>query len=184
MKKWLNRVYQFFLDYREAILTNIENEEIKHAYSEMVIKANFYYSEIRKLNLAVSTLMIFINQCYKAQGKFMRTEYFLGFLKLLNPLAPHISEEMWSYFQDQPIIESSWPVVEKLPSTSLDLVNIVIQINGKKQAVISTQPNQNQTQIETIVKNNLKIKDTLEGQRVVKIIYIKDKLINFVLEKN
>ncbi|KLL02404.1 MAG: leucyl-tRNA synthetase [Mycoplasmataceae bacterium RC_NB112A] len=109
MKKWLNRVYQFFLDHREAILTNMQNEEIKKAHVEMVNKTNFYYSGIKKLNLVVSTLMIFINNCYKAQSKHMPTEYFCNFLKLLNPVAPHISEEMWSYFRNESINQSIWP---------------------------------------------------------------------------
>ncbi|MCE8163066.1 MAG: leucine--tRNA ligase [Candidatus Moeniiplasma glomeromycotorum] len=182
MKKWLNRVYQFFLDYRETILTNIENEEIKKAHFEMVSKANFYYSEIKKLNLVVSTLMIFINHCYKAQTKSIPNKYFCDFLKLLNPLAPHISEEMWSYFKDKPISESSWPEVEKLSTASFDLVNIVIQINGKKREIISTKQNQNQAEVEAIVKNNSKIKGLLEGQKIIKTVFIKDKLINFVIK--
>ena len=182
MKKWLNRVYQFFLDHRETILANQENKEIKIAYSEMVNKVNFYYQEIKKMNLVVSALMIFINKCYKAQTKSMPAEYFLGFLKLLNPLAPHISEEMWSYFQDKSISESSWPVAEELPAIPLVSTKIVIQINGKKQAVILVPQNQTQVEIETLAKNHPQIKSVLESQKINKIIFIKDKLINFVLE--
>ncbi|MCE8163814.1 MAG: leucine--tRNA ligase [Candidatus Moeniiplasma glomeromycotorum] len=182
MKKWLNRVYQFFLDHREAILTNQENKEIKIAYSEMVNKVNSYYQEIKKMNLVVSTLMIFINRCYKTQNKSMLTEYFLGFLKLLNPLAPHISEEMWSYFQDKSISESSWPVVEALPTTSLTSTKIVIQINGKKHSIILVPQNQTQVEVEKLTKNNPQIKNILESQKIAKVIYIKDKLINFVIK--
>jgi len=89
----LDRVYNFFVLYREAALTGIQNKEIETAYYEMIEKVNIYYESI-KLNLVVSSLMEFINKCYKAQTKVMPTECFLNFLKLLSPLAPHISEEM------------------------------------------------------------------------------------------
>jgi len=63
------------------------------AYSEMVVKVNDYYEKV-KLNLVVSSLMEFINKCYQTKVKVVPLDCFLGFLKLLNPLAPHISEEM------------------------------------------------------------------------------------------
>jgi len=59
----------------------------------MVNKTTEYYQNI-KLNLVVSSLMTFINQCYKVEAKCIPTNYFLGFLKILSPLAPHLSEEM------------------------------------------------------------------------------------------
>jgi leucyl-tRNA synthetase len=93
MKKWLDRVYNFFVDYREAVLTNIRNQEVEVAHYEMVSKANTCYENI-KLNLVVSSLMEFINKCHQVEAKFMPLECFLDFLKLLSPLAPHIAEEM------------------------------------------------------------------------------------------
>jgi leucyl-tRNA synthetase len=56
-------------------------------------KTTEYYQNI-KLNLVVSSLMTFINKCYKVEINYILANYFLGFLKILSPLAPHISEEM------------------------------------------------------------------------------------------
>nr|CAG8682602.1 9723_t:CDS:2 [Entrophospora candida] len=84
------RLYEIFLGPPEQTTSFDPNE---NAYYEMVIKVNIYYEKI-KLNLVVSSLMVFINECYKVGIKGMPTECFLGFLKLLSPLAPHISEEM------------------------------------------------------------------------------------------
>jgi leucyl-tRNA synthetase len=93
MKKWLNRVYIFFDRYRENKFVDVENEAIRIAYHQMVSKVSKYYQEV-KLNLIVSCLMTFINECYKHHAKFLKLVYLKNFLKFLYPLAPHISEEI------------------------------------------------------------------------------------------
>ena len=128
----------------------------------------------------VSSLMEFINKCYKVEEKAMRTEYFLGFLKLLNPLAPHLSEELWSYFQKKSINESSWPVVEKMVNIPTAPLNIIVQINGKKKAVISIDK-KNQNSLVMVAKNHSKIKELLAGKKIVKTVFLENKLINFVI---
>ncbi|MCE8164160.1 MAG: class I tRNA ligase family protein, partial [Candidatus Moeniiplasma glomeromycotorum] len=178
MKKWLDRVYNFFLNYREAILADIDNSEIEKAYSKMVKEVSIYYQQ-GKLNVIVACLMVFINQCYKAEVKSMRTEYFLGFLKLLSPLAPHISEEMWNYFEKVSISKSSWPQVkENLLDTSQ--VKMAIQINGQKKTIILADKDMSQQEIEKLAKNDPKINEILAGKKVKRIIFLKNKLINFV----
>ena len=180
MKKWLERVYNFFVLYRETALTNAQNEEIEMAYSEMVVKVNDYYEKV-KLNLVVSSLMEFINKCYQTKVKVVPLDCFLGFLKLLNPLAPHISEEMWSYFQKKPISESSWPQAKELSNSLSSQVNVVVQINGQKKAVILANKEASQKEVEELAKNDPQVKKMLEGRKITKTIFIKNKLINFVI---
>lgn len=182
MKKWLDRVYNFFLTYREAILTDVENTEIRESYYETVKKVTDYYKNI-KLNLVVSSLMKFINKCYEVQGKYMRTEYFLGFLKLLNPLAPHITEEMWSYFEDSSIAYSDWPQLNNASTINDKKINMVVQINGKKKIVIAVDKDMKQTEIEELVKKNsvIAVNKLLLGKEINKTIFVKNKLINFVI---
>ena len=60
-------------------------------------------------------------------------------------------------------------------------LNIVVQINGQKKAVISVSPEKNQPEIEAIAKNNLKISKILAGKEISKVIFIKNKLINFAI---
>jgi leucyl-tRNA synthetase len=67
---------------------------------------NGYYQNF-KLNLVVSSLMEFINKCYKAEKKAMKTDYFINFLKLLNPLAPHLTEELGSHLQKKKLLSES-----------------------------------------------------------------------------
>ncbi|MEG7979222.1 MAG: hypothetical protein NY202_04995 [Mollicutes bacterium UO1] len=60
-------------------------------------------------------------------------------------------------------------------------MNIVVQINGQKKAVISASPEQNQSEIETVAKNNRKINKMLAEKEISKVIFIKNRLINFVV---
>ena len=180
MKKWLDRVYNFATLYKKEIQKNAENEAIKITYYETVKKVDNYYQNI-KLNLVVSSLMEFINKCYKVEKKAIRTDYFLGFLKLLNPLAPHISEELWSYFEKKPISEHNWPSVEKMTSLPNSSLNIVIQVNGKKKAVILGDKAKDQNFLVEVAKNHPKVKEILVGKKITKTVFVKNKLINFVI---
>jgi len=91
MKKWLDRVYALFTSHKEKFTKDGENNELKVIYQKTIKRVSDYYQNI-KLNLVISSLMSFVNECYKAPN--IPLEYGLNFLKLLNPLAPHISEEL------------------------------------------------------------------------------------------
>jgi len=182
MKKWLDRVHNFFVEYREAVLTDTSNKEIEESYNEMVNKTTEYYQSI-KLNLVVSSLMTFMNKCYKAETKRMPTNCFYGFLKILNPLAPHISEEMWSYFKKKSITYSHWPKTIDLPNLTPQKINVVIQVNGQKKSIIHLNSNKSQAEIEELAKNDPKIKKIIGGGKIDKVIFVKNnKLINLVTE--
>ncbi|CAH1756419.1 12378_t:CDS:10 [Entrophospora sp. SA101] len=86
-----DRVYNLFTLHREKFTTNSENSELTTYYQETLKKVSDYYQNI-KLNLVVSSLMTFINECYKVNS--IPVDYALTFCQLLNPLAPHISEEL------------------------------------------------------------------------------------------
>jgi leucyl-tRNA synthetase len=93
MKKWLDRVYRLFTEQREKFVSHADNTppEITTSYQKMREKTNNYYHKT-KLNLVVSSLMTFVNDCYKTAN--IPLAYGLAFLQLLNPLAPHITEEI------------------------------------------------------------------------------------------
>jgi leucyl-tRNA synthetase len=184
MKKWLDRVYNFSLIYQKEILSNVENEEIKECYYETVNKVNDHYKNM-KLNLVVSSLMKFINKCHEVQNKSMKTEYFLGFLQMLNPLAPHITEEMWSFFEEKnnSIAYSRWPQLNNSSIIGSSKVNLILQINGKTKLIISVNKDEEQEEIEKLVKENPIIitNKLLLEKEIKKIIFVKNKLINFVI---
>jgi len=180
MKKWLNRVYVFFGKCQETKFANVENETIKAAYYQMLSKVSIYYQEI-KLNLIIPCLMTFINECYKHHVKFMKLVYLKNFLKFLYPLTPHIAEEIWSYFEKESITYSSWPEIIKTEKIIKKTVNLVVQINGKKKEIIITTLNKSKEEVITETYRNNKLKTYLENKKISKIIFVKNKLINFVI---
>jgi leucyl-tRNA synthetase len=176
MNKWLKRVYQLFTVQRAKFVDNSSSEWDKF-YQEILTKTTEYYQNL-KLNLIIPQLMIFINKCYQSES--IPRQYALEFLQLLNPLAPHLTEEIWSYFQKTPLICQSWPKNRPFKQEFPEPTNLVVQINGKTRFVFPIIPDQNEEEIIKEVKKNEKMSKYFSVQEIKKVIYIKNKLINFV----
>jgi leucyl-tRNA synthetase len=105
----------------------------------------------------------------------------MDFLQLLNPLAPHLTEEIWSRFQKPPLAYQFWPKIKRTSEDgSQKKVSLIVQINGKTKVIFPTNPNQEQEKLTKEIEKNEKISKYLSGQKIKKIIYVKNKLINFV----
>ena len=86
-------------------------------------------------NTAISQLMVFINDCYKANHIYK--PYVEGFVKMLAPIAPHISEELWQRLGNQETITyQPWPTYNESLLVD-DEIEIVVQVNGKVRAKIN-----------------------------------------------
>ena len=105
------------------------------------------------------------------------------FLVLLNPFAPHVSEEIFEilgFNADGPITSQSWPKYEQ-NFLSADTINIAVQINGKTRGVIELEANlSKETIIEKIIDNDI-FKKYFIGGKIIKEIYVPNRLVNFVI---
>jgi leucyl-tRNA synthetase len=176
MNKWLRRVHELFTSYKEKFTENSDSEW-DDFYQKILTKVTEHYQQI-KLSLIVPQLMIFANKCY--QSKTIPLQYALEFLQLLNPLAPHLTEEIWSQFQKRPLAYQIWPKTNRFKNKPLEQINLVIQIDGKTRLVFPTAPNQNEKKLIKEIKQNEKISKYLSGKETKKVVYIENKLINFV----
>lgn len=143
--------------------------------------------EEMKLNTAVSALMMLLNEAEKQ--KEISFEFYSTFIKLLAPFAPHLSEDL---YQESRIINhesnkfvsvhfSAWPKYNpKL--TKDDTFELVIQINGKMRDAIVVSFDLTRDEIETKALQSEIVKKYLEGKKPTRIIYVPEKLINFVIE--
>jgi leucyl-tRNA synthetase len=178
MKKWINRVYSLFVDYQSKfVYDEYINKDFDSYFQKMVVEVTGYYHDL-KLNLVVAKLMSFINKCYLSTK--ISVHHGKVFLQLLNPLAPHVSEELWNLFEKKSISFSNWPELKYSKSES---ISIVVQINGKKKDVISgILMNCGEKEFLKIIENNHKISSSISNKKIKKTIFIKNKLINLILE--
>jgi leucyl-tRNA synthetase len=130
-------------------------------------------------NTAISSMMILTN-LLEPQEK-ISTETYLNFVKILSPFAPHMCEEIWSIFGNKKsLVFEVWPKYDenKLKSSK---VKIAIQINGKLRATVDVPFDSLQDTVEKEIKENPEVVKWISGQKIIKIIFVKNKILNFVL---
>ena len=177
-KKFLDRVWRLYSETDK--IKNVESQNLEILYNFTVKKVTNDY-ETMNFNTAISQMMIFINQVYKEE--VFPLEYAEGFIKLLNPVAPHITEEIWSTIlkHNNTIAYEKWPtyIEEK---TIESKISIPVQINGKLRCNIEAIRNSDDETIKQLVYRNQTIQKYIDGKTIVKEIYVKNKIYNIVLK--
>jgi len=174
-KNFLDRVWRLFAESDK--IQNKENKNLEKVYHFTVKKVTNDY-ETMNFNTAISQMMIFINSAYKEE--ILPKEYAEGFLKLLNPVAPHITEELWSILgHKESIAYEKWPVYDEAKCKS-DEYNLPIQVNGKLRANITIPFDTEEEVIKE--KAHAAVASHLEGKTIVKEIYVKNKIYNIVVK--
>ncbi|MGB3988708.1 MAG: leucine--tRNA ligase [Minisyncoccales bacterium] len=130
-----------------------------------------------KFNTAVSAFMILINDWSR---KEVSKGNFAEFLKIFYPFAPHITEELWeSLGNNESIIFEKWPDYD--PDMAEDLkVNFIVQINGKVRDLVEIDKNMKEEEIKEIVFQRDKVKKWIDDKKVIKTIFVENKLINII----
>jgi leucyl-tRNA synthetase len=174
--KFLDRVWNL-----QNIMTNEETYSEKH--EKMMHKAIKKVSsdiEEMKFNTAVSTFMTMTNEFVK--DKYITKAEYKTFLQLLNPFAPHMTEELNSILgESKTINETPWPVYDEAKTID-DEIEIPVQFNGKVKAVITISKDAEEAEVKEIVKNDETVQKALEGKNVVKEIYVKGRVYNIVVK--
>ena len=130
-------------------------------------------------NTAVSTLMILLNK-YEECEYITKKDYAL-LLTLLNPIAPHITEELNESLGEKPICESSWPEYDE-SKTVLEEKEIGVQVNGKLRGSINVHVNDSDDVIKEKALSNENVIRHIDGKEIVKIIVIKGRIVNIVVK--
>lgn len=156
------------------------NKNLEKIYNQTVKKVTQDYEELA-YNTAISQMMIFVNAVSKEE--IFPTEYAKGFVQLLNPIAPYITEEIWQtvFKNNDTIAYTTWPTYD---STKLadDSVEMVVQINGKVRDKLVLPLNTDDEVAKTAAQNLTNIKNLLQGKQIKKIIVVKNKIINIVAD--
>lgn len=139
-------------------------------------------SDIEQLkgNTAVAQLMTLLNEIY-ARGSINRCEY-KTLLLLVNPFAPHITEELWEIMgYGETICQQSWPQYEEEKCLEKQ-VEIAVQVNGKVRSRLTIQADLAEADVLARAKDDEAVRRFLEGKKLVKEIYIKGRLVNLVVK--
>ena len=177
-KKFLDRVWRLYTESDK--IKDEENTSLEKVYHFTVKKVTNDY-ETMNFNTAISQLMIFINAVYKT--KDFPKEYAEGFLKLLNPIAPHITEELWNVVlgNNSSIAYSKWPEFDEAKTID-DEIELPVQVNGKVKATIMIPLNIEESTVKEIVHGNENVQTAILDKNVVKEIYVKNKIYNIVVK--
>ena len=143
------------------------------------IKKVTYDLENMNYNTAVSALMILAN-AYVEEKSITKDDFTL-LLTLLNPIAPHITEELNEMIGNNPIVTYSWPVYDESKMEDSE-VKIAVSVNGKLRATINVEKDAEEDTVKSIALENDNIKKHIEGKEIVKIIFVKNKIINIVVK--
>ena len=130
-------------------------------------------------NTAISSLMILVN-AYDELESITKEDYRL-LLQLLNPIAPHVTEELNEMIGYSPICESEWPVYDETKTVE-NTKEIAVQVNGKVRATIRIAVDEAEDSIKAKALEEENVKRHMEGKEVVKVIVIKGKIVNIVVK--
>mgnify|MGYP004543817803 FL=1 len=174
-KKFLDRVMRI-----ESLVTDedIESKELDIELNITIKKVSQDYEEM-KYNTAIAAMMSYVNVLYK-QDKISK-KYVKPLLQILNPVAPHVTEELWQKIGlEGYIFESKWPEYDESKMVA-DEIEIPVQVNGNVRYRITVPSDADEKTIEKVAKESPALANYLTGKEIKKVIVIKSKIVNIVI---
>lgn len=175
-KKFLDKVVRLLTSDK---IQDKDNKNLDKVYNYTIKKCEEDYENL-SFNTAIAQMMIFINDASKED--VVPLKYIKGFLKLLNPICPYLTEEFYQrFFNTSTITYEEFPKYdeEKLQD---DFKIIGVQINGKLRSTVEIFINETEEEIFNKVFEDSKIKSYIDGKDIIKKIYIKNKIVNIVVK--
>ena len=192
MKKIWNLVNERkFEKIEEPLNLSEEEKNLRRKVHSTLKKVTSDFETRHSFNTAIAAIMELVNsipESFKqddvsSSNKFCLNEAIVIILKTLNPISPHISQHLWKGFYSdfsKEDIESSWPIFRE-DLLEVSEFNLIVQVNGKVRGKIVIDKNLEQEKIESIALNIENVASTISDTPIKKIIYIKEKIINFVI---
>ena len=176
-RRFLDRIYRLYTETNK--ISDKENPNLDKIYNQTVKKVSEDF-ETLNFNTAISQMMIFINAVYKEE--VFPKKYALNFLKLLNPVCPFISEELWNMLgNENTITYEKWPLFDD-NALKDNTVKIAVQINGKVRDILEIEIDSSKEEVLLAAKSQEKIKKFIDDKEIIKEIVVPNKAINIVVK--
>jgi len=186
--RFLNRIWRLHKEIKNYSIDVGKNDiELKIMINRTIKGVTEDIEKEFQFNTAIAKMMEFINflnkeVAEKKVSKIVLLNSWKKFIKLLYPFVPHICEEIWEDLDEKNFLfNEKWPSWETIEEIK-EKINIGVQINGKIRGNIEISPDFDVEDIFKIVCNNEKFKKFIEGKKIIKKIYVPDRLINIVVE--
>ncbi|MEF7494913.1 leucine--tRNA ligase [Lysinibacillus sphaericus] len=182
-RRFLDRIWRLLVNEEDGTISAkiqvSDDKTLEKSYHQTVKKVTEDYEGIR-FNTAISQMMVFINDCYKAE--VIPTAYAEGFVKMLAPIAPHIAEELWNLLGHEGTLSyEQWPTYDESKLVD-DEVEVAVQVAGKVRAKIVVAKDASKEDIEKVALADEKVQEYMAGKDLVKVIVIPGKLVNIVVK--
>ncbi|WP_224429159.1 leucine--tRNA ligase [Pediococcus acidilactici] len=179
-RKWIERVWRLMIDDNNHLrdrITMINDHKLDLIYNQTVKKVTEDYENMR-FNTAISQMMVFVNEAYKADALPM--VYMEGLVKLLSPIIPHVAEEIWQIMgHDETITYETWPTYDESKLVQ-DTVQVILQVNGKVRSKVEVEKDLDQAELEKIALADGRIQQWTAEKDIKKVIVIPNKIVNIV----
>jgi len=174
-KKFLDRVSKL-IDF--TVDEDIDDDEIEKELNKTIKKVSKDYED-QKYNTAIAAMMSYVNLLYKKEK--VSKKYIVPFLQILNPVASHLTEELWEKLNLKGhIFESVWPEYDE-EKIKDETVELAVQINGKVRFKVVVDSNATEDDIKDVVKNDERLQKYTNFDDIKKIIVIKSRIVNIVV---
>ena len=177
-KKFIDRIWRLYTENQNMISEN--DSKLEKLYNQTVKKVTEDY-ETLNINTAISQIMIFVNEIYRLNN--FPNEYKEGLIKLLSPITPFIAEEIWHTVlgHNDTIAYEAWPTYDENKIVN-DVIEIAVQVNGKLRGTIIMEKDADEELVKSTALELENVKKYVDGFEIIKIIVIKNKIINIVVK--
>ncbi len=177
-RRFIERVYRLVDEEPYCSLLSEENDgSLDYAYNAMIQKVTNDFEDL-SFNTAISAMMVFVNECYKA--KKLYSPYIEGLVQVFSCVCPFVGEEMWQKLGHEELLTyHPWP---KADATKLvkETVKLAVSVNGKMRDVMELPRDIAQEEAVALAKANPKIAPWIEDKTIKKIIFVPGRILNIV----
>ena len=163
-----------------AKFSDKNNGSLDYVYNVTVKKVTKDF-EALQFNTAISQMMIFVNELYKATEIYK--PYIENFIKMFDCICPFVGEEIWHKYlgHEEMITFAPWPTYDE-SKTTLSTIKMAVQVNGKLRDTIEVNKDENDEVVKEAALSSEKVQNFTNGKTIVKVIVVKNKIVSIVVK--